>query len=314
MLNTPIAFIIFNRPRHTKKTFDIIRSQKPKKLFIIADGPRNNINADFELCQEVKKIVSNIDWDCDVYRNFSEVNLGCKLRPKSGIDWVFDHVDRAIILEDDCLAHEDFFYFCENLLEKYKDNNLVAAITGNNFQKNKKRGDASYYFSKYNHVWGWATWKRSWKNNDSNINFWPSFKKTDRWQKIFDNTMERKYWESIFDKVYNKEFETAWDYPWTASVWFHNGLTATPNVNLVSNIGFGPDGTHTIAKTDQEGLPTNQLGRLYHPILIQQNIEADRFVFDNQFGGNNNKLKVKFIKFPKYLLNKFKHIVKLIIY
>ena len=121
MLNTPVAFIIFNRPRHTKKTFEIIRAQKPKELFLIADGPRYNIKTDDQLCHEVRQIVSNIDWSCNVYRNFSDVNLGCKLRPKTGIDWVFEHVDRAIILEDDCLAHKDFFSFCENLLNIYRD-------------------------------------------------------------------------------------------------------------------------------------------------------------------------------------------------
>ena len=299
MLNTPIAFIIFNRPRHVKKTFEVIRGQKPSKLFIIADGPRQNKPDDAELCKLSKEIVDNIDWPCEVHKNYSDTNLGCKYRIITGINWVFEHTDRAIILEDDCLPHSDFFTFCETLLKKYEDDDRISVITGNNFQNGIKRGDASYYYYKYNHVWGWATWKRAWSINDPDILFWPNFKKTENWSNLCSDIVERNYWERIFDKVYTKNFETAWDYPWTACNWFHGGLTATPNVNLVTNIGFGPDGTHTVTATDQEGLPVEPLGPLTHPKTIQQDRKADRYTFDHVFGGLQHRWQTKLRRLPR---------------
>ena len=148
-LDTPIVFIVFNRPRHTRKSFEAIRFQRPKQLFIVADGPRKAHPTDDENCLQVREIVAKIDWPCDVHRNYVEQNLGCKQRVNSGLDWVFTLVERAIILEDDCLPNPDFFSFCETLLERYQDNEQIMTITGNNFQNGHQRGDADYYFSKY---------------------------------------------------------------------------------------------------------------------------------------------------------------------
>jgi hypothetical protein len=309
MLSTPIAYIIFNRPRHTRETFAAIREQRPAKLFIIADGPRLGHPTDADRCREVREIVEEIDWPCEVQRNYAEQNLGCKMRPKTGIDWVFEYVERAIILEDDCLPHPDFYDYCEELLERYKNDNRVMVVTGNNFQDGRRFGDAAYYFSKNNHVWGWATWRRAWLKNDSSIKFWPEFKNSQKWLDFFYDSTERKYWESIFNKVYAGEFETAWDYPWTASVWYHGGLTATPNVNLVTNIGFGPDGTHTVAEHDQEGLPVQPLGKLTHPEKIVQDRKADRYVFDYKFGGINQRLRTKLLKLPRRIVGKLLRIM-----
>jgi hypothetical protein len=299
MLSTPIAYVIFNRPKHTRETFASIREQRPAKLFIIADGPRPEHPTDIDRCREVREIVAHVDWPCEVHRNYSDTNLGCKMRPKTGIDWVFQHVDCAIILEDDCLPHNDFYGYCEALLERYKDEQKVMVITGNNFQAGKRRGAATYYFSKYNHIWGWATWKRAWLKNDSNIEFWPDYKLSQEWPWLFNDSIERKYWERIFDKVYFREFENAWDYPWTASVWYHGGLTATPNVNLVTNIGFGPEGTHTVVAEDQEGLPVGSLGPLTHPDRIEQDRNADRYVFDHHFSGRYQRWLPKLLRQPR---------------
>src|SRR6266516_3000821 len=265
MLTTPVAYIIFNRPRHTRETFAAIRNQQPCKLFIIADGPRLDHPTDSERCQEVREIVEEIDWPCEVFWNFSDSNLGCKQRVITGLDWVFSQVERAIILEDDILPNEDFFGFCEELLELYENDDRVFCITGNNFQDGQHRGRAedSYYFSRYIHVWGWATWRSAWLHNNTSLSFWPEWKKTKEWRRKFDDYNERRHWKQIFDKMFNNAIDT-WDYHWTASVWFRGGLTVTPNINLVTNIGFGPDATHTIEQEDRYGQQSCAMGPITH--------------------------------------------------
>lgn len=301
MILTPVAYIIFNRPRHTRTTFAAIREQQPARLFIIADGPRSDQHTDFERCQEVRQIVEQIDWPCEVQRNYSEQNLGCKQRVISGLNWVFELVDKAIIIEDDVLPHADFYGYCETMIERYKDDERVMLITGCNFQDGRRRGNASYYFSKYNHVWGWATWRRAWQRNDPILSFWPEWKSAAKWIRHSPDTIERRYWERIFDQMYLNEIDT-WDYSWTASVWHHGGLTVTPNVNLVTNIGFGPDGTHTVANEDQDGFPLHPLGPLTHPMNIKQDRKADRYVFDYVFGGREQRLRRRILKFIRLVV------------
>jgi integrase len=314
MLNAPIAFIIFNRPRHTAESFAAIRAQKPSKLLIIADGPRPGHPTDFERCSETREVVANIDWPCEVLRNYSDVNLGCKLRVSSGLDWVFDQVERAIVLEDDCIPHEDFFPYCETLLDRYETDPRVWVITGNNFQHGTKRGDASYYFSKFNHCWGWATWRRAWKHYRVDIPFWPDWRATADWRKKLPDPVERTVWSGLLDRVQRGEIDT-WDYQWTACVWYHGGLTATPNVNLVTNIGFGPDATHTVSSGDQDGLPIFPLGTLTHPKQVKQNLAADRHVFNHNFGGLDHpdrlinrlrKRRDQFMRSPQWLVKKIR--------
>ena len=304
MVNSPIAYIIFNRPRHTRETFAAIRTQRPSKLFIIADGPRPEYPSDFGCCHEVQSIVERIDWPCEVQRNYADTNLGLKRRVSSGLDWVFEQVDRAIVLEDDCLPHPDFFTFCDDLLDRYVDDERVWVVTGNNFQNGRKRGDSAYYFSKYNHCWGWATWRRAWRHYSGDLSFWAEWKNSSDWYRNTPDKIERQYWGNIFDKMSRGEIDT-WDYPWTASVWYHGGLTATPNVNLVTNIGFGPDATHTIKDDDQVGLPRYPLGELTHPKRVIQDIVADCYIFENYFGGRNIRVGGRFLIFLSNLYSKF---------
>jgi hypothetical protein len=285
MTRTPIAYIVFNRPQHTEKTFAVIREQRPSQLFLIADGPRQNFKTDIERCTKVREILMQIDWPCEVHRNYADSNLGLKRRVSSGLDWVFSKVERAIILEDDCLPNPDFFNFCDELLERYADNERVAVVTGNNFQDGQKRSDASYYFSKYNHCWGWATWRRSWQHYQENLPFWNEWRLSEAWFRLTPDRLERSYWNKIFEEVQAQRIDS-WAYPWIGSVWFMGGLTATPNVNLVSNIGFGPESTHTAsAESPLSNISTYKLGAITHPTLVQQNINADKYVFDNVFGG-----------------------------
>jgi hypothetical protein len=302
-VSTPIAYIIFNRPDHTRETFAAIRAQRPDKLFIIADGPRPLYPADTELCKEVRGIVGEVDWPCKVSHNFADENLGLKCRVQSGLDWVFSEVDSAIVLEDDCLPHPDFFLFCEALIVRYADDDRIAVITGNNFQDGRKRGDAAYYFSKYNHCWGWASWRRAWQYYQGDLPFWQDWQRSDDWLNKTPDRVERRYWSEIFNRVIQNEINS-WAYPWTASVWRHGGLTATPNVNLVTNIGFGPEGTHTFSRQNKELLPTQGLGPLTHPTHVKQNLQADRYVFDHHLGGIEHRLFQRLQRLPRNVIGK----------
>ena len=292
MSKFPIAYVIFNRPGHTRETFSVIRAQRPTKLFIIADGPRAGYPTDAQRCAETRAIVDQIDWPCEVHRNYADQNMGCKSRVSSGLDWVFEHVDAAIILEDDCVPNVDFFNYCDDLLVRYAEDIRVWVVTGNNFQDGKKRGEAAYYFSKYNHCWGWATWRRAWQHYRVDMPFWPAWRDSAGWLNKTSDRAERDTWTNTFDRVYRGEIDT-WDYQWTACVWYYGGLTATPNVNLVTNIGFGPDATHTVTNNDQAGLPVFPLGRLTHPQKIEANAHADRWVFDHNFGGLTHPLRFR---------------------
>lgn len=302
MTQTPIAYIVFNRPQHTEKTFEVLRAQRPARLFIIADGPRPGHPADADRCAAVREIVARVDWPCAVHRDYADSNLGLKRRVSSGLDWVFGQVERAIVLEDDCVAHPDFFEFCDALLERYAEDERVSVITGNNFQNGRKRGEASYYFSKFSHCWGWATWRRAWRHYQGDVPFWPEWSQSADWRDKTPDAMERLYWRRIFRRVQAGQIDS-WAYPWTASVWYHGGLTATPNVNLVSNIGFGEDATHTRSiRSASAELPARPLGLLTHPDSVQRDEAADKYAFDHHFGGRNRRFPRVFLVLPVRIL------------
>lgn len=285
-IRTAVLLLVFNRPDTTRQVFETIRQANLPRLYVAADGPRANRPGEAERCEEVRRIATNVDWPCEVKTLFRESNLGCKMAVSGAISWFFEHEEEGIILEDDCLPHPDFFRFCDELLERYADDERVAVITGNNFQDGQKRGNASYYFSKYNHCWGWATWRRAWKHYQGNIPFWPEWRASAQWLRLAPDIVERRYWGKIFEQVRANKIDS-WAYPWTASVWFAGGLTATPNVNLVSNIGFGPESTHTAsANSPLAKLATYALGDITHPHFVVQDIAADRYVFDHVFGGH----------------------------
>jgi len=300
----PVVLIIFNRPDLLKKTFEKVRQYQPKELFIIADGPRKDHPGEAEKCIETRNVVSNIDWECKVYQNYSADNMTSAKRVRTGLSWVFKKVDRAIILEDDCVANSDFFDYCSTLLELYKNEEKVWTITGDNFQSGRKRGSASYYFSKYFHCWGWATWARCWNIAiDENLSFWPSLKSSKDWEMIHPNKDERKYWGDIYEDIYNGKVDY-WDYWFQASVTNNYGLTATPNVNLVTNEGFGPDATNTIiVDKKKSGLKNYSIGNLTHPEVIKKDKKADSYVFKYHYGGKSQSFFRKLLRF--FMVEKF---------
>ncbi len=281
-LSTPILFIVFNRPDTTEQVFQAIRNIRPAKLYIAADGPRTNKEGEDEKCNETRKITENIDWPCDVFRKYSDKNLGCKMGVSSAISWFFEHEEMGIILEDDCLPHPSFFPFCQELLGKYKDVDEVKMITGDNFFFGKKFGDESYYFSYFQNIWGWATWRRVWNTNDLDMVDLDSYLASKDFKELYNKDMQR-HWEKLFRHVKNKKIDT-WDTQWSYTVLKASGLTIIPNVNLISNIGFGENATHT--KKDDillSRIPVEEIGELVHPKEIVVNPKVDELLFYSLF-------------------------------
>jgi len=300
-LKTAVLFLVFNRPDTTKQVFEAIRQARPPRLYVAADGPRANREGESERAEQVRKIATAVDWPCEVKTLFRNENLGCKKAVSGGIDWFFENEEQGIILEDDCLPHPDFFKFCEILLNRYASDERVWVVTGDNFQDGQQRGDGSYYFSRYNHVWGWASWRRAWSKRDMEIKFWPEWKQSPEWKAFLPDKVERKYWCEIFDRMYRNEIDT-WDYPWTASVWVHGGLTATPNVNLISNIGFGPDATHTKKENGLSRRETHTITNIIYAETIKHEITADQYVFYEYFGGKWLMFPNKFFAYLRRIL------------
>lgn len=298
-LKSAVLFLVFNRPNTTAQVFDAIRRARVPRLYVAGDGARHNHSGEAKKCEQVRRIATAVDWPCEVKTLFRDKNLGCKIAVSEALSWFFRNENQGIILEDDCLPHSDFFIFCETMLEKFQNTESIFAITGDNFQNGQKRGSGSYYFSKYNHCWGWATWRRAWLKYQGNIPFWPAWKHSSEWRAICSDNVERRYWEKIFDQVNSNKIDTTWDYPWTASVWRHGGLTVTPNVNLVSNIGFGKGATHTTeAVAHIANLPTQSLSQIIHPKLVARDDAADQYVFDHHFGGRHLRWPYNWIRIP----------------
>jgi hypothetical protein len=282
MLNTPILFLVFNRPDQTRKVFKKIREAKPKKLFVAADGPRAAKDGENEKCELVRKIAIDVDWDCELYTLFGKENLGCGLAVSSAITWFFDNVEQGIILEDDTIPNNSFFAFCENMLHKYKEDDSIMHIGGNNFQFGKIIGNGSYYFSKFAHVWGWATWKRAWDKYNYDIVSWSSEKKDSAFLTLREN-VQRDYWRSVFNDIAEGIIDT-WDYQWQLSIWYYKGKCIIPNKNLIQNIGFGEGATHTVARSKiLESMRTKRLSNFIEPVSIDINDKADTDYFNYIF-------------------------------
>jgi hypothetical protein len=283
-MTVAVLFLIFNRIYTTRQVLDAIRQAAPPRLYIASDGPRKNIEGEDERVKAVREhVVSSIDWDCEVKSLFRDENLGCKKAITSAIDYFFENEEAGIILEDDCIPNKSFFYFCEEMLIRYKDDERVMHIGGCNFQNGIKRGNGSYYFSKATHVWGWATWHRAWKYYDPHMSTFPEFVKQNRIANTFCNPKMRKYMLRELQFVFDNKIE-AWDTEWTYSVWSQNGLAILPNVNLITNIGFGHDATHTTDEGSRfANMPREEMEEIIHPTFMLPDLEADLYTARQQF-------------------------------
>jgi len=280
---TPILFLIFNRPDTSERVFEAIRKAKPTRLYVAADGPREGNENDLLNCPKTRAVVK-VDWDCEVKLLFREQNLGCKQAVSQAITWFFEQEEQGIILEDDCLPHPSFFPYCETLLEYYKNEDRVMLISGDNFQNGKVIGDNSYYFSRYNHIWGWASWRRAWQHYDVDMKSFPEMKKQEFLNAIFPNKKVQDFWMQKFETSYNKQINT-WDYQWTYCVFKEKGISILPNTNLISNIGFGDNSTHTANINKRlANLPITEISfPLTHPAKIEINHKADMYTFTHIF-------------------------------
>lgn len=266
---TPVLLVIFNRQELIDGLVSILREIKPKHLYIAADGPRPSVQEDLENCTKTRQIIDLIDWDCSVKTNFQDTNLGCGLGVSTAISWFFDNVKEGIIIEDDCRPDTSFFIYCQELLEHYRDDERMMAISGDNFGHKAPKSKHSYLFTYIPHVWGWATWKRAWDYFDLDVPNWGELRDTDWLSQFFNNKKDIKHWYSNFNSVYEKKLDT-WDYQWTFSCLCQRGLTIVPGVNLVSNVGFDEMATHTKEKSNAyANLPTSSIQfPLIHPDYV----------------------------------------------
>ena len=251
MVTVPVVFIIFNRKDTAQEVFRAIRQARPKKLYVIADGPRQHVENEDVRCRETRRIIEQVDWNCTVGKIFAKENMGCGERISSGLHRVFRREERAIILEDDCVPSKAFFPYCEEMLNRYQYDTRIMHINGSNFGPERSRTGASYFFSKYVHIWGWATWLRAWQHYDYSMKSWPRLREEGWLNDIFHDRKAARYWTRFLDLCHGKRIvPSTWDYQWLYSVWANGGLAVAPAKNLVSNIGL--TGVHTDL---QAGIP-----------------------------------------------------------
>ena len=302
MFETPVLFLVFNRPDHTRKVFDRIREVKPKYLFVAADGPRASHVEDAEKCRLVREIfIKGIDWDCEVKTLFREENLGCGMGVSTAITWFFENVEEGIILEDDGLPEVFFFWFCSELLKRYSNDDQIMHIGGNNFQSGKQPGVSSYYFSAYSHNWGWATWRTRWiKFNSTISNFnHNSLLLNLRHYSFYKREIE--IWIKVFETIRDSKPTDIWDYQWIYTIWKNQGICIVPSVNLVRNIGFDEESTHTKEAHNFLSIPTDSLFMIQHPTERKINFKADRYTFSNYYSVKES-LPVKILSILKTLI------------
>jgi hypothetical protein len=310
----PVLLTVFNRPDETRQVLARLKQVRPEKIFIAADGPRAGRSEDELLCEEVQRLVTEeIDWPATILTDFAPSNLGLRHRMSSAITWALQHEDRVIVLEDDCVPDPTFFRFCTELLERFKDDPRVGVITGDNFQPEEFECLASYYFSRYPHCWGWATWRRAWELYDVTMAEWLQVRETDWLQTIYQHPLEALYWQQMFDKTYKNEINT-WDYQWTYICWRFNMITVTPALNLVTNVGTQCSATNTkhIDKAKHHLKLYSMAFPLNHPQTILRNVTADDFVQRTHFGrakdpsllGRVKRLTAKISRIPRRIADR----------
>jgi FkbM family methyltransferase len=282
-VRSPVALFMFRRPDTTVRVLDAIRLARPPLLLVVADGPRPDRPDDASACAATRALIDGIDWPCEVRREFAIQNMGCRRRVASGLGWVFGQVPEAIILEDDCVPGQSFFPFCDELLERYRDDHRIAQISGANNQKGRRRGRHSYFFSRYNNVWGWASWRRVFDLYDVDMRRWPELRDSHWLAGVLDDRKLVHFWTQQFQAVYEGRIDT-WDYQWIYSTWLHAMVSLVPNRNLVRNIGFGPGASHTPV---EDPFANDQLEPmefpLDHPATVARDPRADRFTEKFEF-------------------------------
>ena len=288
MLSTPLLFLGFNRPDTSSLVWAVICQARPVRLYVALDGPRASHSKDAALCAQVADIVARVDWPCEVRSLIRPRNLGCKRAVSEAIDWFFAHEPEGIILEDDCLPSPGFFRYCEELLDRYRDDERVMSICGDTTMPDPLTLE-SYRFSRHHGMWGWATWRRAWRHYDVNIAAWPGFR--DSGQLRAWSGGERNfvgYWTWVFNRTFAGEIDT-WDYQWMFACWANGGLACRPSVNMIRNIGFGPAATHTLDPSNPyANAPALEMSfPISHPPHVVRDVEADKALQLQQYAWPN---------------------------
>jgi len=316
-ITVPVLLLIFNRPDTTQKVFDIIKQVKPSKLYVASDGAREGNSNDERLCKQARNITEQVDWECDVKYLYRDKNLGCRVAISSGIDWFFEYVDEGVILEDDCLPSKSFFWFCQELLEKYRDNDKVMQINGNFYLDGVMEFENSYYFSTLNGCWGWATWKSAWNQFDSKMPGYANFKAKGRIDDYFKNKDILDWMISYLDEAVLPTCNI-WSTQWAYAIIKSDGLSITPTTNLVTNIGFSGDGTTGSYESFELYMEVDvgDIDDIEHPSKIDRNDKADELHFNTVIKitdprlSNSKKSRIMKILIPIWI----RKIIKRIIY
>lgn len=303
--DTPILFLLFNRPDLTERVFARIRAMRPKTLYIAADGPRSDRIGEEDLCRETRAIVEIIDWPCEVRRRYQERNLGCKLGVSSAISWFFDNVESGIILEDDILPDPSFFWFAAEMLDRFRDDARIATINCASFGRPNSGTDASYFLTRYPMIWGWATWRRTWNLYDLEMNQWPASR--DRIQARFISETTAKFFDAAFDHAKAGIVDT-WDYQLNLSIFLNEGFSISPVTNLVENIGFDGRATHTqVGDSPTDEFPVIPLkSPIVHLSALIPDDSADQRIEQRFFGGRRSLLERAVAK-TRRLLKRLHH-------
>jgi len=288
-VRSSVLFLVFNRPETTRQVFNTIRAARPPKLYVAADGPRQSRCGEAQLCSEVRDIVGAVDWPCEVNTLFRTNNLGCKEGVSGGIAWFFTHESEGIILEDDVLPIPTFFDFCDELLERYRNDDRVAMISGSNLVSGHASASESYFFTNYCNIWGWATWRRVWEHYDVTMKEWPRWRDNGGLARVSNGKLGfESYWRGVLDAAHGGKIDT-WDYQWTFNCWRLGGLTILPKYNQTRNLGFGAGATHTTTEAPKflESLRTEQLMfPLVHPEIVQRDSNVDELIGSRVFSIN----------------------------
>jgi hypothetical protein len=283
-LNTPLLFLVFNRPLETARVFEAIRAQRPRRLFVAADGARTDRPHEREAVAQTRKTATMVDWPCDVKLLFRDENLGCGRAVSEAITWFFDQVAEGIILEDDCLPHPDFFPFCETMLARYRNEPRIATVAGTHFLPANLEHAESHYISKYFQMWGWASWRRTWQDYDFNLSRLTEAEWQQLLGRVHPTKVEAGYWHEILKSLRGGAIDT-WDFQVFFSCWRTGANHIMPSRNLISNIGYGESATHTNFDSPMANLPVQELKISEEPALssLAPDIAIDNLIFYLRF-------------------------------
>lgn len=309
-IDTPVLFLIFSRPDTTRRVFEAIRGAQPRRLFIAADGPRAHKEGETERCAECRKIVSEVDWPCEVHTLFRDENLGCGRGVSGAITWFFEHVEEGIILEDDTLPGPGFFRFCSELLEKYRNDTRVMAVSGSALPcRLSEQSEYSYFFSNWDYIWGWATWRRAWKHYDYGMKNYEAMVRNGYFGRNYYSIYEKYYIKHSYDTSYfRNDRVTWWSYQWGYARKCNSGLVAVPVKNFIVNIGLGEGATNTknedrwsFFKFEEMEFP------LRHPDFIMHDRTTDDEIFKRHFTTWLSRMKTQVKEYlPTFMLRKLR--------